>query len=56
MIDRDHGPSVSHEAKVLGISRGSVYYLLRPTSEADLVLCAGSTSCIWSIRSRGVGC
>ena len=38
MIDRDHGLSVSRQAKVLGISRGSVYYLPRPTSEADLAL------------------
>jgi putative transposase len=38
MIDRDHGLSVSRQAKVLGISRGSVYCLPRPTSEADLAL------------------
>ena len=38
MIDRDHGLSVSRQAKVLGISRGSVYYLPRPTSDADLAL------------------
>jgi putative transposase len=38
MIDRAHGLSVSRQAKVLGISRGSVYYPRRPTSEADLAL------------------
>ena len=38
MIDRDHKLSVSRQAKVLGISRGSVYYLPRPTSAADLAL------------------
>jgi putative transposase len=38
MIDREHGLSVSRQAKALGISRGSVYYLSRPTSEADLAL------------------
>jgi len=38
MIDRDHGLSISRQAKVLGISRGSVYYLPRPTSDADLAL------------------
>ena len=38
MIDREHKLSVSRQAKALGISRGSVYYLLRPTSEADLAL------------------
>jgi putative transposase len=38
MIDRDHGLSVSRQAKALGLSRGSVYYLPRPTSDADLAL------------------
>ncbi len=38
MIDRDHGLCVSRQTKALGISRGSVYYLPRPTSDADLVL------------------
>jgi putative transposase len=38
MIDRDHGLSLGRQAKALGISRGSVYYLPRPASEADLAL------------------
>ena len=38
MIDRDHDLSVRRQAKALGISRGSVYYLPRPTLEADLKL------------------
>ena len=38
MIDRDHKLSVSRQAKALGISRGSVYYLPRPMSDADLKL------------------
>lgn len=38
MIDRDHGLSVSRQAKALGISRGSIYYLPRLASEADLAL------------------
>ena len=38
MIDRGHGLSLSQQAKALGISRGSVYYLPRPTSDADLAL------------------
>ena len=38
MIDRDHGLSLGRQAKALGISRGSVYYLPRPTSDADLAL------------------
>ena len=36
MIDRDHRLPISRQAKALGISRGSVYYLPRPTSPADL--------------------
>jgi transposase-like protein len=36
MIDRTHRLSVGRQAKALGISRGSVYYLARPTSDADL--------------------
>ena len=38
MIDRDHDLSISRQAKALGISRGSIYYLPQPTSEADLAL------------------
>jgi putative transposase len=38
MIDREHGLPVSKQAKVLNISRGSVYYLPRPVAERDLKL------------------
>lgn len=38
MIDRDHELSVTRQAKVLGISRGSVYFLPQPVPEADLKL------------------
>ena len=38
MIDRNHDLPVSRQARELGISRGSVYYLPRPTSSDDLVL------------------
>ncbi len=38
MIDRKHDLPVSRQARELGISRGSIYYLLRATSAADLVL------------------
>lgn len=38
MIDRDHQLSVTRQAELLSISRGSVYYLPRPVSEADLAL------------------
>jgi putative transposase len=38
MIDRAHALPVSKQAKALGISRGSVYYLPRAVPEADLAL------------------
>ncbi len=38
MIDRHHGLSITKQAKALGISRGSVYYLPRPVSPADLAV------------------
>ena len=38
MIDRRHDLSIARQARVLGISRGSVYYLPRPLSAADLAL------------------
>ena len=38
MIDRSHDLSVARQAELLDISRGSVYYLPRPTSPADLAL------------------
>ena len=34
MIDRADKLSISHQAKMLGISRGSVYYLPQGVSEA----------------------
>ena len=36
MIDRAHDLPITKQAEALNISRGSVYYLLRPVSEADL--------------------
>jgi putative transposase len=38
MIDRDHDLPVSKQAEVLRISRGSIYYLPRLVSAADLAL------------------
>jgi len=38
MIDRKHPLSISKQAKAVGISRGSVYYLPRPVSEEDMEL------------------
>ncbi|MCI1003121.1 MULTISPECIES: IS3 family transposase [Ochrobactrum] len=38
MIDRNHKLSVVRQAKLLGFSRGSVYYSPRPVSNVDLAL------------------
>ncbi len=38
MIDRTHALSITRQAQAAGISRGSVYYLPRPISDADLAL------------------
>src|SRR5690606_37578018 len=38
MIDRAHKLSVTRQAKLLGFSRGSVYYSPRPVSDGDLAL------------------
>jgi putative transposase len=55
MIDREHKlPSAA--GGVLGISRGSRLLPAAPVSDADLKRSCGSTSCIWSTRSRAAGC
>ncbi len=38
MINRSHKLAVSHQARLLGISRGSAYYVPRGVSESDLAL------------------
>jgi putative transposase len=38
MIDRAHDLPIAKQAEALNISRGSVYYLPRPVSEADLAI------------------
>ncbi len=38
MIDRDHQLSITRQAELLNISRGTVYYLPQPVSPADLAL------------------
>ena len=38
MIDREHDLSITRQAEVLQISRGSVYYLPRPVPDADLAI------------------
>jgi putative transposase len=41
MIDRAHDLPITKQAEALNISRGSVYYLPRPVSAADLALMRG---------------
>jgi putative transposase len=38
MIDRDSKLSIKRQAKLMGLSRGTVYYLPKPTSAANLTL------------------
>jgi putative transposase len=38
MIDRNHELPITRQAELLEVSRASVYYLPRPTSESDLTL------------------
>jgi putative transposase len=38
MIDREHDLPITKQARALGISRGSVYYLPQPVSAADLAI------------------
>ena len=38
MIDRDHALSITRQAQLLNISRGTVYYLPQQVRQADLVL------------------
>ena len=38
MIDRHHKLPITRQAELLGISRGAVYYLPRPISQAELAL------------------
>ena len=41
MIDREHALPIKRQAELLNISRGAVYYLARPVSDADLALMRG---------------
>lgn len=38
MIDRSHALPLARQARELGISRGSIYYLPRPVPPADLAI------------------
>jgi|GEM_PF-2275171 len=41
MIDRDHPLPLAHQAQLLELSRGSLYYVPVPISAADLELMRG---------------
>jgi hypothetical protein len=56
MIERAHDLPITKQAAALNIGRGSIYYLPRAVSEADLATCGVSTDCIWSPPSPGAGC
>jgi len=49
MIDREHDLPITRQAEILKVSRGSVYYLPRPVSSADLEI--SSIGCTWIIPS-----
>ena len=38
MINREHDLPITQQAKALGVSRGSIYYLPRPVAAADLAI------------------
>ncbi|MGY3591818.1 hypothetical protein ACVIGB_008601 [Bradyrhizobium sp. USDA 4341] len=38
MIDREHDLPITKQAEILKVSRGSVYYLPRPVTSADLAI------------------
>ena len=56
MIDRKHDLSITRQAEVLRISRGSVYYLPRPVSATDLAIMRRLDRLLWSSHSRERGC
>ncbi len=56
MIDPTAELSVSRQAIVLGISRGSVYYKPRPVSDADLKLMHRIDKLHMEFPSRAAGC
>jgi len=51
MINREHDLPVSKQAEILKVSRGSVYYLPRPVSSADLDVMQRLDRLHWSIPS-----
>lgn len=56
MIDRGHDLSPARQARVLGISRSSVYYMPRPVPAADLALMRRIDELHLDYRSQEAGC
>jgi len=56
MIDRTHALPVTRQARELGINRGSVYYLPRSVSVADLAIMQRLDELTWTSHSRAAGC
>ena len=50
MIDRDHDLPLSRQAKLLDISRGTVYYQPKPVSPRDQMLMNRIDRCTWNCR------
>ena len=48
MIDRKHRLSVTRQGRLLALSRASVYYMPRSTSDAHLALMRRIDGCPWS--------
>src|SRR5262249_18231288 len=55
MIDRTHDLPISKQAEALNISRGSVYYLPRPVSEADLAIMGDGNRLRGNSACTGIG-
>ena len=53
MIDRTHPLPVTRQARLLELSRSSVYYEPMPTSDADLALMAAMDDIHMSFPSTG---
>lgn len=56
MIDRHHDLPLNRQARALGISRGSVWYLPRAASSADLALMRAIDALIWNTLSPAAAC
>jgi len=56
MITANHQLPISTQAKLLNISRGTVYYLPKPTSSKDLILMRHIDELHLQHPTMGLGC